>query len=116
MSNPDLIVLQTLGDLLDHGHGMSGWCSDCAETYEPTLLPLISRPAGFDIDLAALIAERGPDSTAIRARRCYAPAAAAGARRSGSPRPARRAESVHKSSHQRLSDLGEFAGRAIGSD
>jgi hypothetical protein len=67
MSDPNLIVLQTLSDLLDHGHGMSGWCYDCAETYDPTMLPLISRPAGFDIDLVALIAERGSSSTAIHA-------------------------------------------------
>ncbi len=66
MSRPDLIVIDTLGALLAHGHGLFGWCEDCAETYDKTLLPVIQRPAIFEIDLTALIAERGAMSWATR--------------------------------------------------
>jgi hypothetical protein len=74
-ANSDGIVLDTIGKLEKHGHGLFGWCCDCAATYRKDLLPLIERPALFDIDLSALIAARGansaiPGQRSIRCPRC----------------------------------------------
>jgi hypothetical protein len=65
MHHPDNsrpIVLDTLGKLADHGHGMGGWCRACAATSRKELLPLIERPAFFSVDLGAVMAARGTDS------------------------------------------------------
>jgi hypothetical protein len=32
------IVLDTLGKLTAHGHGLDGWCLDCAARYRPAAL------------------------------------------------------------------------------
>jgi hypothetical protein len=65
-AHSDLIRLDTLDALLEHGHGLFGWCQDCAATYRPELLPEIPRLGSFAIDLAALIAERGAGSPSVR--------------------------------------------------
>jgi hypothetical protein len=45
--NADLIVLDTLGKLYAHGHGMRGYCLTCQRV--------------FAVSLPALIKERGDD-------------------------------------------------------
>ena len=59
-----MIVLDTIGKLDRHGHGMFGWCGRCATLYRPERGPS-NPPASFDIDLPALIAERGADHAVI---------------------------------------------------
>jgi hypothetical protein len=54
--DPDttLIVLNTLGKLRAHDHGMFGTCLDCADPYRKNLPPEIPRiAANFDIDLGS---------------------------------------------------------------
>jgi len=60
MSNAHRIVLDTLGKLHAHGHGLFGWCRKCDRH--------------FDVPLPALIAARGADSPVVRMRplRCAA--------------------------------------------
>ncbi|WP_395623376.1 hypothetical protein [Sphingomonas daechungensis] len=44
--------LETIGDLIDGGHTVTGWCNDCGR--------------GSDIDLDAVAARRGRDWSYIR--------------------------------------------------
>lgn len=60
------IVIDTLGKLLEHGFRLFTSCSDCAAAYRRDLPPTVQQQSDFDIDLPALIAERGPDSPAVR--------------------------------------------------
>ena len=53
-----MIVIDTIGKLHHHGHRTFGWCRRCAALYRPERGPG-NPPASFDIDLPALIAERG---------------------------------------------------------
>jgi hypothetical protein len=62
------ITLDTLGKLYAHGHGLNGWCLECSASYRPEV-PAAARPrAGFDVDIAALIAERGADAAIVSLR------------------------------------------------
>ena len=54
MSNADRIVLDTLGKLHAHRHGLFGYCRTCDRH--------------FVVPLPALIAARGADSPAVRMR------------------------------------------------
>ena len=54
MSNADRIVLDTLGKLHAHRHGLFGYCRTCDRH--------------FDIPLPALIAARGADSPVVGMR------------------------------------------------
>ena len=54
MSNADRIVLDTLGKLHAHRHGLFGYCRRCDRH--------------FDVPLPALIAARGADSPVVRMR------------------------------------------------
>jgi hypothetical protein len=67
MSMPT-IVLDTLGKLYAHGHGLAGWCLDCSARYRPTAPAAHPVLAGFDVDMAALIAERGADAAIVGLR------------------------------------------------
>ena len=51
------VVLDTLGKLKEHRHGLVGHCAECAALYWKDTAH--ARPSSFDIDLDALIAERG---------------------------------------------------------
>jgi hypothetical protein len=72
------IVLDTLGRVAAHGHGLVGWCLDCSARYRPAT-PAAEQPrAGFDVDMAALIAERGAEAHVVGLRpppcpRCGSP-------------------------------------------
>jgi hypothetical protein len=68
MSRMPAVTLDTLGRLADHGHGLAGWCLDCAARYRPSAPAAEQRRAGFDIDIAALIAERGADAKIVGLR------------------------------------------------
>lgn len=52
MDLPGQIVLDTLGKLRAHGHGLWGWCYSCAGL--------------FDVDVTALVDERGADCDIAR--------------------------------------------------
>jgi hypothetical protein len=54
------VPLDTLGKLADRRHRLFGSCPDCARSYRMALGPA-NQPSQFDIDIAALIAERGRD-------------------------------------------------------
>jgi hypothetical protein len=57
-----MIVLDTLGKLHSHGHGLFGWCIHCGSAsryWNDVRAGRAPKPAMFDIDLAALIRERG---------------------------------------------------------
>jgi hypothetical protein len=47
-----LIILDTLGKLADHGHGIGGYCLDCRRL--------------FQVSMAVLILERGRDCRTVR--------------------------------------------------
>ena len=51
------IVLDTLGKLPAHGYRLFGWCRDCQNKYDRRRRDNPS--THFDIDMAALAAERG---------------------------------------------------------
>jgi hypothetical protein len=59
------IVLDTLGKLYAHGHGLDGWCLDCSARYRPSAPAAEQTSAGFDVDITAFIAERGADAAII---------------------------------------------------
>jgi hypothetical protein len=64
----EMIALDTLGKLYHHGHGMFGWCSDCGSPsryWEDVGVRRTPKPASFDIDLKALIGERGKDNPVV---------------------------------------------------
>jgi len=62
------ITLDTLSRLAAHGHGLDGWCLDCSARYRPSAPAGEVQRAGFDIDIAALIAERGADAPIVGLR------------------------------------------------
>ena len=47
----DLIVIDTLGKLYAHGHGVGGYCRDCRRL--------------FSVSIVVLIRERGADSPVV---------------------------------------------------
>jgi len=64
----ETIILDTLAKLDRHGHGLFGWCSDCGSPsryWVDVKARRQPRPASFDIDLAALIGERGKDGSVV---------------------------------------------------
>ena len=62
--HPDAIVIDSIGKLHAHRHELHGFCADCAGRYRPELTPH-NPPSSWTVDLAALIAERGPDSPVV---------------------------------------------------
>jgi hypothetical protein len=64
--NSHAIIIDTIGKLAAHGHGLFGWCRDCAATYRKELSPLIERPAMFSVDMRTLIAA----ALVVRWREC----------------------------------------------
>jgi len=58
------IPLDTLGKLADRGHRLFGSCLDCARRYRYEL-GARNQPSQFDIDVGALVAERGRDCTIV---------------------------------------------------
>jgi hypothetical protein len=62
------ITLDTLGRLAAHGHGLAGWCLDCSARYRPSAPAAEQTRAGFDVDMAALIAERGANARIVGLR------------------------------------------------
>jgi hypothetical protein len=64
----EMIVLDTLGKLYQHGHGLFGWCSECGSPSryrEDVRAGRLPQRAMFDVDLGALIRERGRDRVVI---------------------------------------------------
>jgi hypothetical protein len=65
----DTLVLDTIGKLWRHGYGMFGWCSDCGSPtrYRDDVSrgALLSQ-AMFDINLVALLRDRGENSPVVR--------------------------------------------------
>ncbi len=59
------IILDTLGWLHRYGHGLFGWCRRWSSRYRMAARPEDNPPASFDIDVAALIAERGADHPVV---------------------------------------------------
>jgi hypothetical protein len=60
----EMNALDTLRKLWQHGHGMFGWCSDCGSPSRYWMDVRAGRTpsrAMFDVDLGALIRERGGD-------------------------------------------------------
>jgi hypothetical protein len=62
------IALDTLAKLHAHGHGLDGWCLDCSARYRPATPAAEQARAGFDVDIAALIAERGAEAGIVGLR------------------------------------------------
>jgi hypothetical protein len=60
------VSLDTLGKLHAYRYGLWGWCRECAKLYRMDVPAEQRVRAAFEIDLAALIAERGAESTCIR--------------------------------------------------
>ena len=64
----EMIALDTLGKLYQHGHGMFGWCSECGSPsryWDDVRARRAPDPAMFDIDLGALIRERGRECLVV---------------------------------------------------
>jgi hypothetical protein len=64
----EMIVLDTLGALQRHGHGLFGWCCHCGSSWRYWEDVKDRRTPGralFDIDLSALIQQRGADSPVV---------------------------------------------------
>jgi hypothetical protein len=59
------IILDTLGKLYAHGHGLDGWCLDCAGRYRPGAPATEQVRSSFDVNMWAFIAERGADAAII---------------------------------------------------
>ena len=68
MSRMPAITLDTLGRLAAHGHGLNGWCLECSARYRPAAMAAERVLAGFDVDMAQLIAERGADAAIVGLR------------------------------------------------
>jgi hypothetical protein len=62
------IILDTLGKLYAHGHSLVGWCLDCAGRYRPAMPAGEQLRSSFDIDMPALISERGADAAVVGLR------------------------------------------------
>ena len=72
----EMIVIDTLGAMQRHGYGMFGWCCDCgapSKYWADLKSRRTPKPAMFDIDLAALIRERGKDSRVVGLARVPCP-------------------------------------------
>ena len=54
-----MIVIDTIGKLRDFVHPLAGWCRPCGARYRMAAGPGENPPSSFDIDLDALIADRG---------------------------------------------------------
>ena len=63
------IILDTLGKLYAHGHGLVGWCLDCAGRYRPATPAAEHVRSSFDVNMSAFIAERGADAAIIGLQR-----------------------------------------------
>lgn len=64
----EMIVIDTLGAIQRHGYGMFGWCCDCespSKYWDDVRARRAPKPAMFDIDVAALIRERGEHSPVV---------------------------------------------------
>jgi hypothetical protein len=64
----DKLVLDTIGKLYTDGHGMFGWCLGCgspSQYWDDVRERRTPKRATYDIDLAALIRERGTDSPVV---------------------------------------------------
>lgn len=64
----ETVVLDTLGKLRRRGHGLFGWCSPCGSPsryWQDVRARRTPRPASFDVDLNALIRERGDRSSVL---------------------------------------------------
>jgi hypothetical protein len=79
MSRMPTLILDTLGKLAAHGHGLDGWCLDCSARYRPAVPAAMRARADFAIDMAQIIAERGADAKIVGLRPPACP-------RCGSPR------------------------------
>ncbi len=60
------IITNTVGNLQANRHTLFGWCRRCASRYRMAARPEENPPASFAIDVAALIAQRGPDAPVVR--------------------------------------------------
>jgi hypothetical protein len=61
----EMIVLDTLGKLHRHEHGLFGWCGNCGDPsryWADVKARRTPQRAQLDIDLPALIRERGENS------------------------------------------------------
>jgi predicted nucleic-acid-binding Zn-ribbon protein len=64
----EMLVLDTLGKLYHHGHGLFGWCSECGSAsryWDDVRARRTPKSPMFNIDLAALIHERGKDCLVV---------------------------------------------------
>jgi len=64
----EMIVLDTLAKLYQHGHGMFGWCSDCGfppRYWDDVKARRVPQRAIFDIYLPALIHESGGEHPVV---------------------------------------------------
>jgi uncharacterized membrane protein YeaQ/YmgE (transglycosylase-associated protein family) len=62
------VLLDTLGKLWRHGHGIFGWCSKCGSPsccWQDVRERRTPQTAMFDIDLTSLIRERGESSPVV---------------------------------------------------
>jgi hypothetical protein len=60
------IVLDTLGKLLDRGYSMFGTCLDCSALYRMSASAAKRVGGSFEVDLGALLAERGAGAPCVR--------------------------------------------------
>jgi hypothetical protein len=62
----EMITIDTLGAMQRRGYGLFGWCGDCgAPSSYWTDVRRTPKRAIFDIDIAALIRERGADASIV---------------------------------------------------
>jgi hypothetical protein len=64
----ETILLDTLGRLYQHGHGMFGWCTACGSAlryWADLKAGRNPQPSIFDIDIAVLIRERSESSSVV---------------------------------------------------
>ena len=72
----EMIVIDTLGAMQRYGYGLFGWCCHCGSTaryWADVKAGRKPRPSMFDIDLAALIRERGDDRRVVGLARVPCP-------------------------------------------
>ena len=77
----EMIVLDTLGQLYRHGHGLFGGCGDCGSAsryWEDVRARRAPQRAIFDLDVAALIRRRGEDSPVVGMARIRCPRCGSG--------------------------------------
>lgn len=60
-----MIVIDTIGKLREFRHPLVGWCRPCGARYRMNARPEDIPPSSWEVDLAALIAERGPDHPVV---------------------------------------------------